>query len=94
MKSNLCKIVDTYILDSIEWNMEHERTKNMIEKGNDILLGEIGCRLPNEQRLDFLKLYNSRLNQDVIYEIAMKIPQDNLLEFFKLRLLKSEARIA
>ena len=74
--------------------MEQERTKNLLEKGNNNLLGEIGCRLPDNQRLDFLKQYNSRLNKDIIYKIAEKIPPENLLEFFRLRFLQSENSIA
>lgn len=66
----------------------------MLEKANDKLLGEIGCRLPNYQRLDFLKKYSSRLKDDIIYEIATEIPEKNLLYFFGLKILKSEDYIA
>jgi len=74
--------------------MQQKRTKNLLEKANDKLLGEIGCRLPNNQRLDFLKKYSSRLKDDIIYEIATEIPEENLLEFFRLKILKSEDYIA
>lgn len=94
LESNLFKRVDGYILHSIEWNMEQERTKKMLEKGNDKLLGEIGCRLPNDQRFDFLQQYHSRLDDEMIYDIAEEIPKDNLLEFFRLKLLKREANRA
>ncbi len=86
-------IVDEYILNAIEWNMEQERTKKFLKETNNELLYEIGRRLPKNQIIDFLKQYSSRLDKQRIYNIAVEIPPNRLLEFFKLKILESEVYI-
>ena len=101
-------IVENYILNSpnyegvsmtieyLEWDLENDYTKKILDASTIVDLKQIAHLLPDYQLLDFFRDYGERFmyyEDSDIFSIAKRMPSEDLLEFFKLRLLENEEYI-